>query len=72
MSYFVAASDVPVDTQVTKMTAKDPDSNAVLVYSFVDPISAWGPNGRRVNINTYNFKVIFSSRNVVLKMVFCI
>ena len=50
-------SDATVNTRVTQMKAKDPDSNAVLIYSFVQPYRAWDPNGRPVDRSVYDFTV---------------
>ena len=50
-------ADAPSGRSVITLTANDPDNNAQLRYSFVDPISAVDPQRNPVNPNSYNFRV---------------
>ena len=59
--FYLFIVDAPVGNSVITLTAIDPDRNAQLVYSFVDPVSAVDPQRNPVNINTYNYRVCILS-----------
>ena len=53
--------DAPVGNSVITVTSIDPDIDAQLVYSFINPVYAVDPQRTPVNINTYNYRVCILS-----------
>ena len=46
-----------IGTPIGQVSGTDPDSDAVLVYTFTEPKTAQSSSGFDVDINVYDFKV---------------